>query len=116
MKIVTQEVKPLAEAVRAYNHQLRQRILTLLQQKGPMTVTDIFIQLRLEQSVASQHLGILRKADLVCTKPDGKHIYYTVKESSVRQLKNLAEHWSNNTEPQPSARSLIPSSLELAAM
>ena len=115
MKIVKQEVKPLAEAVRAYNHQLRQRILTLLQEKGAMTVTDIFIALRLEQSVASQHLGILRQADLVYTKPDGKYIHYMVKETSVRQLQNLAEHWSNNTEPQPS-RPLIPSSLALAAM
>ncbi|MEJ0102589.1 MAG: ArsR family transcriptional regulator [Bacteroidota bacterium] len=34
--------------------------------------------MRLEQSVASQHLAILRKAGFVKTNRDGKFIYYSV--------------------------------------
>lgn len=101
MKIVKPEIQFLAEAIRAYNHKLRQQILQLLEKEGAMTVTEIFIKLRVEQSVASQHLAILRQADLVYTKPEGKYIYYKVKKNSVKQLENLAQHWSNNTEPQP---------------
>ena len=115
MKIVKQDIKTLAFAVRAYNHTLRQRILTLLEKNGEMAVTDIFIALRLEQSVASQHLSVLRKADLVETTREGKYIRYRLKQSSLKQLKHLADYWENGTEPQ-AARRLIPSSVEMAAM
>ena len=43
-----------------------------------MTVTDIYVKLRLEQSVASQHLAILRKAGVVQTERDGKFIFYSL--------------------------------------
>ncbi|MCB0601656.1 MAG: transcriptional regulator, partial [Saprospiraceae bacterium] len=39
--------------LRAVNHKLRQRIIDLLEENDSMTVTDIYIKLRLEQSVAS---------------------------------------------------------------
>jgi len=41
-----------------------------------MNVTDIYVKLRLEQSVASQHLAILRRANIVITDRDGKFIHY----------------------------------------
>jgi DNA-binding transcriptional ArsR family regulator len=51
--------------LRALNHKLRQQILKLLDEKRKVTVTEIYIELRLEQSVTSQHLAILRRAGLV---------------------------------------------------
>lgn len=91
----------LALATRAYNHKLRLDILNQLSERA-MTVKEIFIKFRLEQSVASQHLAILRRADLVKTEPRGKYIFYSVNQTSVNQLKNLAQHWDDNTTPQPS--------------
>ena len=49
--------------LRAVNHKLRQRIIDLLEENETLTVTDIYIKLRLEQSVASQHLAILLVQD-----------------------------------------------------
>ncbi len=115
MKIVKSEVKTLTYALRAYNHTLRQRILALLEKNGEMPVTDIFIALRLEQSVASQHLGVLRRADLVETTRTGKYVKYRLRKSSISQLKNLADHWHNNTEPHRSQR-IVGSGMDLAAM
>ncbi|MCH5689900.1 hypothetical protein LWM68_40125 [Niabella sp. W65] len=40
----------------------------------------------MEQSVASQHLAILRKADFVKTERDGKFIYYTVNTQRMKDL------------------------------
>ena len=54
--------------LRAVNHKLRQRIIDLLEDHDTMTVTDVYINLRLEQSVASQHLAILRRAGIVVTE------------------------------------------------
>ena len=51
--------------LRALNHKLRQQIVKLLDERRKMTVTEIYIELRLEQSVTSQHLAILRRANLV---------------------------------------------------
>jgi DNA-binding transcriptional ArsR family regulator len=67
-----------ALVLRAINHKLRQQILKLIHQKERITVTEIYVKLRLEQSVASQHLGILRVAGVVKTEREGKHIFYSL--------------------------------------
>ncbi len=78
LKIDIIQLKKAALILRAVNHKLRQQILRLIYQSGKMTVTEIYVKLRLEQSVASQHLAILRKAGYVNTLRDGKFIYYSV--------------------------------------
>ena len=71
-------LKKAAVILRAINHKLRQQMLRLLDEHKRLTVTELYIQLRLEQSVASQHLAILRRAGFVKTQRDGKFIYYMV--------------------------------------
>ncbi|MCL4132917.1 UNVERIFIED_CONTAM: hypothetical protein GTU68_015212 [Idotea baltica] len=56
-----------------------------------MTVTDIYIKLRLEQSVASQHLAILRRAGVVITERQGKFIYYSLNNERLDQISKLVE-------------------------
>jgi DNA-binding transcriptional ArsR family regulator len=71
---------------RAINHRLRLQIVRLLHENGRMTVTDIFVKLKLEQSVASQHLAILRKAGFVHALRNGKFIYYSVNYERINQV------------------------------
>ena len=56
-----------------------------------MTVTDLYIKLRLEQSVASQHLAILRRAGIAETKRNGKFIYYSVNKEHLRKVEKACE-------------------------
>ncbi len=77
--------------LRAVNHKLRQRVIDLLDDEDPMTVTDIYIKLRLEQSVASQHLAILRRAGVVITERQGKFIYYSINKDRIEQISTLVE-------------------------
>ena len=77
--------------LRAVNHKLRQRIIDLLEESDTMTVTDIYIKLRLEQSVASQHLAILRRAGVVITERQGKFIYYSLDQDRLAQISGLVE-------------------------
>ena len=72
--------------LRAFNHKLRQQILKLIEEQGKITVTELYLTLRLEQSVASQHLAILRKAGFVNTSRDGKFIYYSVNHNRLEEL------------------------------
>jgi len=77
--------------LRAVNHKLRQRVIDLLEENESMTVTDIYIKLRLEQSVASQHLAILRRAGVVLTDRQGKFIFYSLDKERLAQIMRLVE-------------------------
>lgn len=81
--------------LRAVNHKLRQRIIDLLEENESMTVTDVYIKMRLEQSVASQHLAILRRAGVVLTERQGKFIYYSVDKERLAQINRLVEELAN---------------------
>ena len=77
--------------LRAVNHKLRQSIVELLEEQKQMTVTEIYVKLRLEQSVASQHLAILRRVGVVATKREGKFIYYSVNKERMGEISQLIE-------------------------
>ena len=84
-------VKKAGLILRAVNHKLRQQILKLIDEHGKMTVTELYVKLRLEQSVASQHLAILRKAGFVKTERDGKFIFYSVNTERLKELNKFVE-------------------------
>jgi len=85
------ELRKAVLVLRAVNHKLRQSIIDLLEENEKMTVTDIYIKLRLEQSVASQHLAILRRAGVVATDRQGKFIYYSLDKDRLSQISRLVE-------------------------
>jgi ArsR family transcriptional regulator, virulence genes transcriptional regulator len=77
--------------IRALNHKLRIQIIRLLHDKDELTVTEIYVKLRLEQSVASQHLALLRRAGIVQTRRDGKFIFYSINTSRIEEIFKLAK-------------------------
>jgi DNA-binding transcriptional ArsR family regulator len=95
LKVDLLNVKKASLILRAINHKLRQQILKLIDEQGKITVTDIYVKLRLEQSVASQHLAILRKAGFVKTERDGKFIYYKVNPARLEDLNKFIESLLN---------------------
>lgn len=86
-QLITEEqlrtLKKVSLVCRAINHPLRLKMLRLIWDEGQTDVTNLYVKMRLEQSVASQHLAILRNAKLVNTRRDGKHIYYSVEIGKV---------------------------------
>lgn len=91
LKINFHNLKKGAMVLRALNHKLRQQILALIETEKKITVTEIYVRMRLEQSVASQHLAILRRAGIVTTQRDGKFIYYTVNYKRIDEITNVVE-------------------------
>lgn len=79
-------VQKAATVLKAVNHDLRIRMLNLIHEKGPITVTEIYTKLGLEQSVASQHLALLRKAGFVQTERQGKCIFYKINYERFTEL------------------------------
>lgn len=76
-------IKKASLVLRSLNHKLRQQIIKIIDENKKMTVTEIYVKLRLEQSVASQHLSILRKSGVVKTERDGKFIFYTINKERI---------------------------------
>lgn len=91
LPIDTYLFKKAASVVRAVNHQLRHEILLLLHSNNSLTVTEIFTHLRLEQSVASQHLAVLRQAGCVFTRREGKLVWYSVNYRKLAELDKFGE-------------------------
>ncbi len=89
IKIDYYSVKKAALILRALNHKLRQQLLKLIEEEKKITVTEIYVRLRLEQSVASQHLAILRKAGVVSTQRDGKFIFYIINHKRIDEISAL---------------------------
>jgi DNA-binding transcriptional ArsR family regulator len=82
-------IKKASLVLRSLNHKLRQQIIKLIHESEKLTVTEIYVKLRLEQSVASQHLAILRKAGIVSTKREGKFIYYTINTQRIEAIEEF---------------------------
>lgn len=91
LKVDILTLKKAALVLRAINHKLRLQILKLINTHGKLTVTEIYVKLRLEQSVASQHLAILRRAGYVHTERDGKFIYYSVNHGRIAEIQKLSK-------------------------
>lgn len=86
------KIKKAALVLRAINHKLRQLIVQTIYEHKRISVTDLYVKLRLEQSVASQHLAILRKADIVSTVREGKFIFYTVNLDRIDEIKSFVSN------------------------
>src|SRR5436309_141114 len=95
LKVDFQNIKKASLILRSVNHKLRQKILMLIDEHEKITVTEIYVKLRLEQPVASQHLAILRKAGFVVTERDGKFIYYRVNYNRLDDLNNFVQELLN---------------------
>ena len=84
-------VKKAALVLRALNHKLRQQIIKTIHDNKRLTVTELYVKLRLEQSVASQHLAILRKAGIVTTQREGKFIFYNINSTRIEAINSFVK-------------------------
>lgn len=98
LQIEAISLKKAALVFRAINHKLRQQMLQIIHQNGRITVTELYIKLRLEQSVASQHLAILRKAGFVNTERDGKFMFYSINYQRVKEVERSASELILNSK------------------
>lgn len=79
--------------VKALAHPLRLKILEYIDDKGSINVNKIYTALKIEQSITSQHLRVLRMAGIVHSDKEGKFVHYQIDyptiEKTVKALKNF---------------------------
>jgi ArsR family transcriptional regulator, arsenate/arsenite/antimonite-responsive transcriptional repressor len=74
----------LNDFAKAMADETRQRILTVLQD-GELNETDIVARLDLKQPTISHHLAILRRANLVQARNEGKYVFYRANPACVTE-------------------------------
>jgi ArsR family transcriptional regulator len=72
---------------KAMSNETRQRILSFLQE-GEMSESDIVARLDLTQPTISHHLALLRKANLVLIRREGKRVFFRANSSCVTECCN----------------------------
>lgn len=75
----------LARIVKAISNPHRLEILELLVQR-PFSVEDIATQTDMSVANASQHLQVLKRAQLVDTRREGNYVYYTLASRKVYKV------------------------------
>lgn len=83
------QLKKAAFILRALNHALRLDLLRHLHRRGECCVSELYHAFTLEQSVASQHLAILRRAGIVTTRRAGKQIFYSINYRRLEEIQSL---------------------------
>ncbi|MBT8190576.1 MAG: metalloregulator ArsR/SmtB family transcription factor [Bacteroidia bacterium] len=79
--------------MKALAHPLRLKILEFIDIQGVINVNKIYNTLKIEQSVTSQHLKLLRMAGVVKARKEGKFMHYqidyTILERAERAVNNF---------------------------
>jgi len=75
-----------AEILKVIAHPIRLAIIELLFKKGKLSVTDIYQQLAIEQSVVSYHLKNLRMVNVVLSSRKGTKIIYSIENDDVKKI------------------------------
>lgn len=75
-----------AATLRAINNTTRKRMLSAIESNPDITVTELYKKMRLEQSICSQHLGILREAGIVTVKREGKLMRYSINDKNIETI------------------------------
>ena len=75
----------IQETLRALADPIRRRILNLLK-SGRMSAGDITAHFDVTSAAISRHLSVLREADLIRDKREGKFIYYELNASVLEEI------------------------------
>jgi DNA-binding transcriptional ArsR family regulator len=94
------DIKVMALFLRAYDNKLRKNILKIFidANHSKLLASDIWQKLNLEQSVCSQHLAILIRAEIIISERDGKYFKYYLNEPKLKLIQELNDLYKSNID------------------
>ena len=91
--VYNKDLKNASNLLRACTHPLRLQLISFIAENKSINVNSIYQALNLEQSVASQHLKILRDANVVLTNREGKFIFYSLNYELLEQIADSTQKY-----------------------
>ncbi|GAB1402245.1 metalloregulator ArsR/SmtB family transcription factor [Elusimicrobiota bacterium] len=80
------KISDLSEIFKALSHPVRLKIVCSLSKKDSCNVNKISEELKIPQPTVSQHLNILKNADIITGYRKGTQICYKVENKEVRKI------------------------------
>ncbi len=80
------DVERYGEILKAIGHPVRLKILFGLNNGRECNVNEMVSRLKIPQSTASQHLGILRSRGIISCRKEGVKVCYSIKEEKVQRI------------------------------
>jgi DNA-binding transcriptional ArsR family regulator len=71
---------------KAISDRRRREILSLLRREGPMSVNEIAGHFTISLPAISEHLKVLRNADLVSTRKEKQFVFYSLNTTVLEDL------------------------------
>ncbi len=68
---------------------VRIRIMSVIASKGEVCARDILPEFSVTQPTLSHHMRVLVDNDLVTARKEGRNVYYSVNQATVRELADL---------------------------
>jgi len=84
-EVTVENITDVAELFKVFGDSTRIRILLALK-NGELCVMDISEKLEMSISGVSHQLAILRRADLVRNRKEGKTVYYSIADDHVHTM------------------------------
>ncbi|MFH0759275.1 MAG: metalloregulator ArsR/SmtB family transcription factor [Bacteroidota bacterium] len=81
-----EEIIRASNMMKAISHPMRLAILGFLSEGNHLSVTEIHKLLKVEQSTASHHLGILKDKGILASTRKGKNTLYYLKRRNLSKL------------------------------
>ena len=86
LKLESEGIRKLDSIYHAIDHPTRLAIMKLIHAHESMSVMEISDKMQLDKETVSQHLGILRRAELVHSIPRSRFRYYSLNYKILNRL------------------------------
>jgi ArsR family transcriptional regulator len=95
--LTKQNTNVILACFHALSDSIRLQVIELLQNQE-LCVCDLCEQLNLKQSKLSFHLKILKEANLVFARQEGRWIYYRLNPEQFKLVEDYLKEYSHNTQ------------------
>ncbi len=82
-------VRVSAKILEAMNHPIRKRIMAAIEDYGSLNTEALSGVLDVRSSLVSDHLDILRRAEIMNFNLEGKQFFYTLNYERIEKINNI---------------------------
>ena len=86
LSLYTDQLDIASSLLRALAHPLRLKLLSVIDENSSIEVKRIYNLLKIPQSSASQHLGVLLKVGLVRKERNGQNFIYSINYNKLSDV------------------------------
>jgi len=80
------KLEQMASKLKAIAHPTRIAIIEMLSGEKNLSVTEIYINLDIEQAAASHHLNIMKNKGILDSRREGKKIFYFLQNEALADV------------------------------